>query len=404
MPNIESSGQPLVFKVREGPPATAAGGEASGWERKLALRVEVRSLEGMQKEAVVSGPGGSTWRMVSDEGPYLNGTDLAPFPLAFFTAGMQFSFLSQLLQAARAHNVDIKSLALSQDNWYTMNGSAIRGDMIGGAQPPELHLKIESDAPPGIVARLVRLAEASSPAQAVVRDVLTNTFALSLNGYDLPVTDVRQSPKGDVPDPRPVFETLQPDPQANFRPEIISKVSSAKKVFGVEGGAASSLQAEQKRTLHVHGEARLLEGMLMETVIQLFKPIGSTFRFVCDESRELGGEDSAPPPLAYLSAGIGFCYMTQLGRYAHIAKQNLESVCIVQENIFKLSGAVADWTLTASAEPVDTHVFVAADETDDAARKLLSMGERTCFLHAAMRGSYRSSVQAELNGQELSTL
>jgi uncharacterized OsmC-like protein len=141
--------------------------------------------------------------------------------------------------------------------------------------------------------------------------------------------------------------------------------------------------------------------MLMETVIRLFKPIGSTFRFLCDESPDAGGQESAPPPLAYLSAGIGFCYMTQLGRYAHITKQDLREYRIVQDNIFTMTGSAKDWSQIAHANPVDTQVFLKAGESDETARKTVSMGERTCFLHGAMRGNYKSIIQAELNGKPL---
>lgn len=401
MPSIDSSGFPLVFKVQEDPlslPESAAADDETG---KIALRVQVRALEGMQKEAIVSTNFGSTWRLVSDEGPYLNGTDLAPFPLAFYTAGMQFSFLSELVHHAQKHEVELKSLELWQDNFYTMDGSALRGDMIGGARPAELLVKIEADAPDEIVNKLIRLAEASSPAHAMMRDILANTFSLKFNGRHLPVTEVNQSPAEAGPDPTGLFDAAQPDTKTGFLPDIISKVSSAEKVFGVAGGASSSLQAEQKRTLQVHGEAKVMDGMLMETTIQLFKPIGSTFRFRCDESLAAGGQESAPPPLAYLTAGIGFCYMTQIGRYAHITKQDLKTYQIVQDNIFTVTGSAEDWSRMARANPVDTQVFLEADEPEGTARKTVSMSERTCFLHAAMRGNYASKIQAELNGKAL---
>lgn len=396
MPSIESSGFPLAFKVDKSP-APLPDDDPS----KIALRVEVRSLEGMQKEAVVS-TGSATWRMVSDEGPYLNGTDLAPFPLAFYTAGMQFSLMSELLRHAREHQVEIKSLELWQDNYYTMEGSALRGTMIGGAKPAEVLLKIESDASAETIAKLIRLAESSSPAHAVMRDVLANTFSLNYNGKQLPVSEVSPSASADVSDPLPHFDSVEPNSDAEFLSDIITKVSAAEQVFNVEGGAGSSLQAEQRRTLHIHGEARLVDGLLMETVIQLFKPIGSTFRFLCDESLDAGGKESAPPPLAYLSAGVGFCYMTQLGRYAHITKQDLKSYRIVQDNVFTVTGATSDWSRLAQALPVDTHVYLEANEPDETAQKTVSMSERTCFLHAAMRGVYHSIIQAELNGAALS--
>lgn len=380
---------PIVFKVREHPAST----EESKPDQ-VALRVEVRSLEGMLKEAIVSqiNPRGGAWRMVSDEGPYLNGADLAPPPLAFFTAGMQFDLMTELLRHARRQGVEMKSLTARQDNRYTMTGSALRGDMAGGAAPAEVLIKIESDAPKEKIAELIRMAETSSPAHAVMRDVLANTFSLNLNGRYLPVTGINQSPARGIDDPLARFESIEPGAGSSFSPGIITRVAAVEKVHGVEGGVGSSLQPEQKRSLHVRGEARLLEGGLMETVIQLFSPLGSSFRFLGAAGPDLRGDESAPPGLAYLCAGIGFCYMTQLSRYAHIAKQNLKSVRTVQDNIFHVKDAASQSDRTATAAPVDTHVFIEADEPEDAVRKMLRMGEQTCFLHAAMRGSCQSNI------------
>lgn len=385
---------PLVYKVKD---RNAGKPDEPSRRDRIELSVAVRSLEKMQKEAVVCQvePRGGAWRVVSDEGPYLNGTDLAPFPLGFFTAGQQCSFMTELLRHAKARGVEIKSLVVEQDNRYSMAGSALRGDMQGDAMPVEMLVKIEADADAETIARLIRLAEQSSPAQAVMRDVMDNAFSLALNGNPLPVAGIRQSGIEEVADPLATFEAIEMDTDGSFLPDIITKVSAAEPVHGVEGGAASSLQPEQKRTLHVRGEAKLIGDGLMETVVRLFSPLGSSFRFLC------GGGQSAPPALVYLAAGIGFCYMTQLGRYAHIAKQNLISYRILQRNVFNLEERESNVRGVARAEPVDTHVFIEADEPDDAARQLVRMGEQTCFLHAAMKGAYRSDIRAELNGQVL---
>lgn len=84
MSAIESSGFPLVFKA-DAPDIDAVDAE-------LGVEVLGRCLEGMQKEALVRVGESPPWRMVSDEGPYLEGTDLAPFPLAFFTPGCSSHF------------------------------------------------------------------------------------------------------------------------------------------------------------------------------------------------------------------------------------------------------------------------------------------------------------------------
>ena len=89
--------------------------------------------------------------------------------------------------------------------------------------------------------------------------------------------------------------------------------------------------------------------------------------------------------------------MTQLGRYAQIVKMGLKSYSIVLDNAFKLSGSAQDKNLRIEAKPVDTHLFVNLDGPDESARKLLKMGERTCFLHAAMRTRNPTQLRAEIN-------
>jgi hypothetical protein len=391
MGSIGSQGYPLVFSV---PNKQEVADDPTG---QISVHTAVRALQGMQKEAVVRVGGGRIWRMVSDEGPYLNGTDLAPFPLAFFTAGLQFSLLSRLVQAARARSIKMRSVTLAQDNFYSMEGSFLRGDATGGAMPARVEIAIESDAGAAAVAGLVRSAERASGAHALMRDTLTNQFALSHNGRGCVVEGLATSGSDHT---APSFEGITPDLEHPQFDDIITKVGEAESVHGVEGGAGSSLKSEQKRTLHIHGEARVKQGMAMETEIRLFKPIGSSFRFLSDEVAAHGGAAGAPPPLAYVAAGVGFCYMTQLGRYAHILKKHLDSYSLIQENAFLLrDSAAADQARTAG--PMATSVFIDSAENDEVAADFVRIGEKTCFLHAAMRGPHPSDVLLRLNGKEV---
>jgi len=384
VPSIESLGTPLAFKV-SGPSEKPADAGAAG---ELRIRSEVRALEGMQKEALVHhGPTGTVWRMVSDEGPYLEGTDLAPFPLAFYTAGVVFSFMTETLRHAAELDVEVESLALTSDHYYTMRGSALRGDMIGGAMPIEIAIKLGIDATEEKVARILELAQASSPAEAYMRQSLQNTFSLTANERALALQDLQPSARR-AEGPPPSFDGVEPL-AGEFLDHIITKLATAEVVHGVAGGAGSSLQAVQNRNLHVRGEAKLLTDTLKEIRVHLFQPIGSSFRFLSED----GGGGQAPPALAYLSAGIGFCYMTQLGRYAHITRKKLKSYRIVQDNVFRRGGLASGEVRPAAAEPVDTSVFLVLDEPDEVAQKMVCMGEQTCFLHAAMRGAHPSRVR-----------
>jgi hypothetical protein len=167
--------------------------------------------------------------------------------------------------------VTIKKLALTQDNFYTMEGSAIRGDMIGGALPVQIAIEIEADAPEGAVRQLVARAERTSPAQVYMNKMLANTFALSHNGRATPVVNVNASAAGPYPAPADDLAAARPLPAGTSAEDIIIKTAAAETVFGVDGGAGSSLQARQKRTLHVRGVCTLRDDGMKEARVQLLK-------------------------------------------------------------------------------------------------------------------------------------
>ncbi len=386
-PSIESLAAPLAYKASFDGEAPADLSEAG----ETVIVVKSRSLEGMQKEALLhTGAGANdsanaTWRLTCDEGPYLNGTDLAPFPLAFFTSGMVMSFASNLRAIALSQGVALENLQCTLDNFYTMEGSALRGTMTGGALPAELHVSADGIA----AADLKTLADAAvrgSPASAFLNKALISEFSMHLNGDLAPVDGVKPTMADILPAPGRDFDLIQPIAGEIDGVPILSKVSAAEQLFDVEGGVGSSLKSEQKRILHVRGVLKFADNGLFDVRIQLFKPIGSVFQFFGDDPVHRGGQGRAPSGLDYLSAGVAFCFMTQLGRYAQIVKQDLQSYELIQLTRFcaqtpSLEAGEAD------AFPVVTHVYLSSAEGLPHNQKLVQMGEQTCFLHAALRAT-----------------
>jgi len=376
-PSIESLASPLAYQASfdgDKPEDLSEDDEAF-------IVVKSRSLEGMQKEAIVhTGPTGAVWRLTCDEGPYLNGTDLAPFPLAFFTTGMVMSFASNLRALARDQGVELANLECTLDNYYTMEGSAIRGTMTGGALPAEFKVKADGVDDAALKA-LAEAAVRSSPASAFLGEELISEFSMHLNGDLSPVDGVKATMADILPGPGSDFDRIQSVAGDVDGVPILSKQEDAAQLFDVEGGVGSSLKSEQKRMLHVRGVLTLTDKGLFDVRIQLFKPIGSVFRFLGDDPAHRGGEGRAPSGLDYLSAGVAFCFMTQLGRYAQIVKQDLQSYELIQLTRFQSSLDKGK----AEAFPVVTHVYLNSNEDLAHNQKLVQMGEQTCFLHAALR-------------------
>ena len=208
MDSIEGSPHALVFRHDDGTPLALAAPSAG---RRLHLRTATRALAGMQKEALVNyGPTGATWRVVCDEGPWLNGTDLAPFPLGFFTAGLIASYMSEFLTHAKRSEVEVQDLEVQVDNLYSMEGSLLRGTMIGSALPVEATFRAHTSVTNDKVLQLAHLAVASSPADALLRNAVDSLFSLNHNGEQLPVTRVAASPRPQVDDPAHLFQAARP--------------------------------------------------------------------------------------------------------------------------------------------------------------------------------------------------
>ena len=397
MDSIEKSPHPLVFRHNDDTPLKLAANNAG---RRLQVRTATRALTGMQKEALVNyGPTGATWRVVCDEGPWLNGTDLAPFPLGFFTAGLIASYMSEFLTHAKRAEVEVQDLEVQVDNLYSMEGSLLRGTMVGSALPVEATFRAHTSVTNDKVLQLAHLAVASSPADALLRNAVDSLFSLNHNGEQIPVTRVAASPRPQLADPAPLFPTARPAEVVNFADDIIERLDHVDSLggekLGSERSGAVGFGDEQKRQVHVRGVGILREDGMKSMRVACFQPIGSVFRLLSDDSAAVGGQERAPCGLAYLSAGISFCFMTQLGRYAHVAKHDMQSYQIVQDTSFSPPAALNENSEAPTSAPVDTDVFIGNKEDEEATQALLTMGEQTCYLHAACRGGIKTRVRVE---------
>jgi organic hydroperoxide reductase OsmC/OhrA len=394
---IENDPHPLVFK-HDSARSLDFGTMTAG--RRLQLRTATRAIEGMQKEALVNyGPTGTTWRMFCDEGPWLNGTDLAPFPLGFFNAGLVASYMSEFLTHAKMAGIEVHELAVQVDNLYGMEGSLLKGTMVGSAHPVETTFRARTSAGNSQVLQLAHLAVVSSPADALLRNAVDSVFTLNHNGAQLPVTRVASSSRPQEGDPAGLFTQAAPRSMADFSDDILLRLDDVDTLggekLGTERSSAVGFSDEQKRQVHVRGVGTLRPDGLKELQIACFQPIGSVFRMLSDDSALLGGQERAPCGLAYLSAGIAFCFMTQLGRYAHVAKHAMQSYQIVQDTSFSEPAALNEKGETVNGAAVDTDVFIANKEDEEKTQTLLNMGEQTCYLHAACRSGIKTRISVE---------
>ena len=356
-----------------------------------AIRTWVRSLAGFQKEALVaSARSGDVWRLVSDEGAYLSGHDAAPCPLAFLTTGMVAAYMNEIIALAAEKGVAFRKLRLIQNNFYSMTGSMRRRTMVGSALPVELEVEVDCDLEDAALNELLIGAIHASPLNGLMRGQLTSLFTLTKNGAQLTTAEAEALDAPVVTDP----SGAAPEPVVSDLP-LIERfgMSPEKAVSKGTNAPGSSLVDNQDRYLNPAGICTLREDGIKEIEQHLYSPHGSIFRFLSEESKAAGGQGRAPDAVSYISAGIGFCFMTQFGRMAMMEKLDLPHYSIVQDTHFSLGGASGGTGKAGEADPVETHVHLTTTEPDDMARDMLDMSEKTCFLHAFCRTDLKTKLK-----------
>lgn len=394
-PNVlAEDGMPIFFELANpddvgiAPPETRMGDSLRTW---------VRSLSVFQKEAFVSSSRtGLAWRLTSDEGPYLDGHDEAPCPLAFLSVGMVASYANEITALAKIQDVSIRKLKLTQDNYYTMSGSMPKRTMIGGALPVELLVEIDCDLDDAALSEFLMNAVHASPLNGLMRGRLESLFTLTKNGVELQPERAMRTDGPVYPDPGNHFGVAKPKDNAAF--DLLSWPHGITPKKAVEGGTAqagSSLAEEQNRTLNIGAICTLREDGMKQIQQMQYSPHGTSFNLLSEEAPVNGGQGRAPDANSYISAGIAFCFMTQFGRFVKMLNLDLSDYRIVQDSHFSLGGASGGTGKAGEADPLETHVYLETGESDDVAREMLDISEQTCFLHAFCKTDMKTKLKIQ---------
>ena len=334
----------------------------------------------MQKRVQVARPQtGETWQFLCDEGISLGGTDWAPPPLAYFAAGLASSVTGSIIHHLSGQGVSADAVSIALDNNYILRGSILRGTMEGNGRDADVAVTIADDRlSPKDKSSLVLQAVSGGMAGYLLKSVFISEFGLVANGAKVPLdlpdcrldVDVAALPMAGLESSEGAFVT-----KAFLRPADSS----------FEAGTGKGADAVQDRSIKVSAVAKVgREGL---TVMQagIARPDASVYNILGTAD---SGAPGAPSSACLIAAGIGFCFMTQLGRYGEAVKRPIHDYRMIQAIDIPLSGA------NVSQPPViGTKLFLNQDEPDAGfARDLAQSAKRTCFLHSTLQTRLRSRI------------
>jgi|GEM_PF-88357 len=391
---LQDMNSPLIHEV-EG--LESVGLEPPTDRHGQSVRAWIRSLNGIQKEGVtLSGVTGRAWRFASDEGAHLGGHDFAPNPLGYVSVGMAGSFMTELRALAQARGIKLENPVLVLENFYFRDGSFPRGTMVSGALPPEVSLECSSTASADEIHRLLMDAVTASPVNGLARDEKISLFSLTHNGTQIDPVTVAALPGEALPDPGDPIAALRRSTGDEGNQPLAEKTVSEEAMsarIAADPPAAPVLEGSRK-LLHLRTTCTVRPDGTYDCLREQFATSASTWSFVVDDRPEHGAV-IAPDSMSYFSVGVAFCFMTQIGRYSHMAKLPLNAYGVVQDMHFTLGGASAGTGRGGTGDPAETHVFMQTGTDDDTAREIIRVAEQTCFLHALCRDPAKIKVRRD---------
>ncbi|GAA0370767.1 hypothetical protein GCM10009092_38850 [Bowmanella denitrificans] len=138
-------------------------------------------------------------------------------------------------------------------------------------------------------------------------------------------------------------------------------------------------------------------------VVSVNIPGFSPITLYCDEQPPVG-EDTAPPPLAFFAAGIGFCLMTHLTDILNARNIRVDSLKLEQRIVFRTNlGHMREhgYMTEGGCDVVETHVLIDSPEPEERIKDLLNEAENGCMAHYALRNPIPWSTRLIYNGHEV---
>ena len=122
---------------------------------------------------------------------------------------------------------------------------------------------------------------------------------------------------------------------------------------------------------------------------------------MCDEGPMIGGDDAYPPPIAYIALGLGFCLLTQVGRYAAMKKvPYTRAECDVELDL-GITGSVLRGDVAANCPGARTVLRVESDADAAAILEVITLAKRGCFGEAMFHAAVPIDSTIFVNGERV---
>lgn len=186
--------------------------------------------------------------------------------------------------------------------------------------------------------------------------------------------------------------------------EIVKKVADQIKVTQFDVSKFSPPKSGGRLEFEVNVVAESAGQQRKRAIVEPNMPSWSTFQIMADEGGAIGGEDTAPPPLGYLSAGIAFCLLSHVSMYVRTKELKIDSLRIEQKMRFSTQpnhdpdGPPA---MNGGCDGLETHVVIESNEPEEVINRFIDECTSTCMALQAIVNAVPQKTVVHLNGSRL---
>jgi uncharacterized OsmC-like protein len=132
-------------------------------------------------------------------------------------------------------------------------------------------------------------------------------------------------------------------------------------------------------------------------------PGWSNFEIFCDEGTPLGGGDSAPSPLGYLTAAVAFCLLTHVSGFLRLKELDIKSIKIEIKGKYSstMDRAAEGGRAQGACEGFETHVIIDSPEPASRIQDFVAACEEACIAMQTVARAVPASTRIVLNGKRL---
>jgi len=119
------------------------------------------------------------------------------------------------------------------------------------------------------------------------------------------------------------------------------------------------------------------------------------------EFRETPSEVLGPYPLEYFLSALGFCELTQYGRYAAYLGLKLDDVRINVKGVFDKRGLYGIGNIDSAFNEITITVNIVGEIAKEGAAELVEWVRRCCVVYNTLKKAVKIVEKISLNGQPL---